>query len=80
MPSEKLSRVYSYDALGSFVLIPIGFTVSGPIAGLVGIRATFLGAATLILAATLSVLLVRDVRTLRRRDVVSRRAPDAAPA
>ena len=24
IPQEKLSRVYSYDALGSFVLIPIG--------------------------------------------------------
>ena len=25
IPPEKLSRVYSYDALGSFVLIPLGY-------------------------------------------------------
>ena len=31
IPQEKLSRVYSYDALGSFVLIPLGYAVAGPV-------------------------------------------------
>jgi MFS family permease len=68
IPQEKLSRVSSYDALGSYVLIPLGLAVAGPVAVAVGTRATILGAAALSLAATLAVLLVRDVRTIRRRD------------
>jgi hypothetical protein len=66
IPGEKLSRVYSYDALGSFVLIPGGLSAAGAIAAAVGTRATFLGATALIVAATLPVLLIRDVRTLER--------------
>jgi hypothetical protein len=64
---EKLSRVSSYDALGSFVLTPIGLAVAGPVAQAAGTRETILGAAALSLGATLAVLLSRDVRTIRRR-------------
>jgi Major Facilitator Superfamily len=64
---EKLSRVSSYDALGSFVLIPVGLAVAGPVAQAAGTRETILGAAALSLGATLAVLLSRDVRTIRRR-------------
>jgi MFS family permease len=70
IPAEKLSRVYSYDALGSFVLIPIGLAVAGPVADLLGTTETLLLAAGLNLATTLAVLTVRDVRTLHRRTVV----------
>jgi hypothetical protein len=64
---EKLSRVSSYDALGSFVLTPLGLAAAGPVAQAVGTRETILGAAALSLGATLAVLLSRDVRTIRRR-------------
>ena len=67
IPQEKLSRVYSYDALGSFVLIPFGYAVAGPVSEAVGTRATILGAAAISLTATLLVLLVRDVRTIERK-------------
>jgi MFS family permease len=67
IPEAKLSRVSSYDALGSFVLIPLGLAVAGPVAQVLGTRATILGAAAISLTATLAVLLVRDVRTLSRR-------------
>ena len=67
IPSEKLSRVSSYDALGSWVLMPVAFAVAGPIAATVGTRATFVGAACLTVTATALVLLSRDVRTLERR-------------
>ena len=67
IPPEKLSRVYSYDALGSFVFIPIGQALAGPIADVAGTRATLFGSAVLVVAATLPVLAVRDVRTLERR-------------
>jgi MFS family permease len=68
IPQEKLSRVSSYDALGSFVLIPLGLAVAGPVAQVIGTRATILAAAAISLTATLAVLLVPDVRTIIRRD------------
>ena len=67
IPQEKLSRVSSYDALGSFALIPLGLAAAGPIAQAIGTRETMLGAAAVSLTATLAVLLVRDVRTIERR-------------
>lgn len=67
IPQEKLSRVSSYDALGSFALIPLGLAAAGPIADLIGTRETFIGAAAISLVATLAVLTSRDVRTLPRR-------------
>jgi MFS family permease len=68
IPQEKLSRVSSYDALGSFVLIPLGLAVAGPVAQVIGTRATILAAATISLTATLAVLFVPEVRTISRRD------------
>jgi nicotinamide riboside transporter PnuC len=66
IPGETLSRVSSYDALGSFALIPLGFAAAGAVAAAIGTRTTFFGAAALIVAATALVLFVRDVRTLER--------------
>jgi MFS family permease len=71
IPQEMLSRVSSYDALGSFVLIPVGLAVAGPIGDAVGSRAAFIGAAVLTVGATLLVLASRDVRTLERRTLVA---------
>jgi MFS family permease len=66
IPQEKLSRISSYDALGSWVLMPIGFIVAGPIGAAVGTRTAFLGAAIFVVVATSAVLFSRDVRELRR--------------
>ena len=38
IPADKLARVYSYDAVGSFLAIPIGQVAAGPIAEQVGPR------------------------------------------
>lgn len=67
IPPEKLSRLSSYDALGSFVLIPVGLAVAGPLGAAIGLRAAFIGSAVLIVAATALVLLSGNVRTLERR-------------
>lgn len=67
IPKEKLSRMFSYDMLGSWALMPIGMAAVGPVAAAVGDRATLLGCAGLTVAATAPVLLSRDVRTLERR-------------
>ena len=66
IPADKLSRVYSYDALGSIGLVPIGYALAGPAAEAFGVRATLWGAAAIGIGVTLAVLLVRDVRTLER--------------
>jgi MFS family permease len=67
IPGEKLSRLSSYDALGSFVLTPVGLAVAGPLGAAIGLRRTFLGSAVLIVVATALVLVSGDVRTLERR-------------
>jgi MFS family permease len=68
IPDEKLSRVSSYDVLGSFALIPVGVAVMGPISGAIGVADTLMGAALVVVVATLAVISVADVRNLRRLD------------
>jgi len=67
IPQDRLSRVSSYDALGSLVLMPLGYIAAGPLGDAIGARTTFLGAAVLVVVSTALVLLSRDVRTLERR-------------
>ncbi len=52
VPHEMLGRVYSIDALGSWVLLPIGFGLAGWATDLWGAPSVFLigGSATLVLA------------------------------
>jgi MFS family permease len=64
---DKLSRVYSYDALGSFALIPVGLATAGPVAEVAGVRTALFGAAVAILLVTLAVFSLNEVRTLERR-------------
>jgi MFS family permease len=71
IPGEKLSRLSSYDALGSFVLTPVGLAVAGPLGAAIGLRTTFIGSSVLIVAATALVLLSRDVRTLERKSAAA---------
>jgi MFS family permease len=75
IPQDRLSRVYSYDALGSFALIPLGLAAAGPLAETFGTRATLIAAGLFSLGATLSVLVVREVRELRRREPIELREP-----
>jgi MFS family permease len=75
IPQDRLSRVYSYDALGSFALIPLGLALAGPLAEAVGTRATLIAAGVFSLGATLAVLGVREVRELRRREPIELREP-----
>ncbi|MEV4346546.1 MFS transporter [Actinoplanes sp. NPDC049596] len=65
VPSDKLARVYSYDMVGSFVAMPIGELLVGPISHQVGVEATLVGAGVLVIVAVLGMLSSRDVRTLR---------------
>jgi predicted MFS family arabinose efflux permease len=63
---EVLARVNSYDALGSFVFIPLGLSIAGPVADGIGLTHALWLAAAVDAGAMLCALAVRDVRQLRR--------------
>ncbi|MCA2228096.1 MFS transporter [Nonomuraea aurantiaca] len=71
VPPESLSRVSSYDALGSLMFGPIGLMLAGPAASLVGTRTALLGCAALVVLSTLAALLSPGVRQLRAPDPVA---------
>jgi MFS family permease len=67
IPSDRLSKVSSYDLLGSFAFIPIGFALGGPISSEVGVDTTVWGAAAIVIVATVAVLASHQVRTMPAR-------------
>jgi MFS family permease len=68
VPQAALSRVSSYDWVVSLAFQPIAFAIVGPMTELIGETETLLLFAALGLA-NLVVLLVPDVRNMRRLDV-----------
>ena len=36
IPADALSRVSSYDWMGSLALLPLGFAIAGPVASVIG--------------------------------------------
>lgn len=77
-----LSRVSSYDALGSFVAVPVGQLAFGALALGFGTRDVLVVAGVVYATVALATLLSRSVRQLRRADVVAEpvTTPSAAPA
>ena len=74
IPPAKLARVYSYDMVGSFIAIPVGEIVVGPVAQAAGVEMTLIGAGILVVLSVLGMLSSSDVRQLRHR------LPSKAPA
>jgi hypothetical protein len=64
---EALSRVSSYDALGSMCVAPLGLLATGPLSDAIGINPTLWLGVLLIVVPTALVLFVPEVRTLRSR-------------
>jgi MFS family permease len=77
IPPEALSRVASYDWMGSTVLRPLGLVVVGPIAAAIGVEETLLGAFVLTMVSSLSLLLVPDM--WRITDDIAPSAPAVFP-
>lgn len=65
VPAKRLSRVMSYDELGSSGVLPVGYMVGGVAVGFFGPSAALLGGVAVLLLATAVVLAVPSVRTLR---------------
>lgn len=61
-----LSRAYSYDALGSFVAMPVGQVLIGPLGEAFGYRDVLVVSGVVYLAVALAVLSCRSVRDLPR--------------
>lgn len=64
VPDEKLSRVYSFDMVGSFVARPLGLALTGPVAEAVGFERWLVVVAAVIGGSSLLALLSGDVRRL----------------
>ena len=75
VPEEMLSRAYSYDALGSFVAIPIGTLVFGPLGAAFGVDKVILVGGLGYLTIALVTLTSRSVRTLDRISTTSQPVP-----
>jgi MFS family permease len=84
VPGDKLSRVTSYDALGSFVLGPIGLLLVGPVAAAIGTGRTLFAAGVLVALGNIAALSTPSVRRLpagRHHDEPAKRAlPADEPA
>ncbi len=66
IPSHALSRVSSYDYMGSLVLLPVGYLIAGPVADATS-PGLVLGVGGAVTAAVLAAGLVpRQTRTLER--------------
>ncbi len=78
VPNELLSRVASYDALGSFIAIPIGQLMFGPLAGVFGAQDLLVVAAVLYVVIALLTLVSSSVRNLPAMDHVPE--PEPAPS
>ena len=64
VPREALSRVYSYDMVGSFVAVPLGEVLVGPAAHVFGTAPTLVACAAVIVVATAAAVSTRSVRQL----------------
>ncbi|OIJ24569.1 MFS transporter [Nocardioides luteus] len=66
IPEEKLSRVYAFDTVGSFVARPVGLALVGPVAVAVGFDTWLLVVAAVISGSALMSISFAGVRSLER--------------
>jgi MFS family permease len=64
IPNEELGRVFSFDSLGSFVLLPVGLAVTGWATQTVGPSMVFMIGGGLTVFIALLALLLPDIRNL----------------
>jgi len=67
IPPGKLSRVSSYDALGNYALTPVGTAIAGTLASAFGSPAVLTAGGALVVILPVLVLLVPEVRNMRRK-------------
>jgi MFS family permease len=75
VPERAQSRVASYDTLGSFVLMPLGFALAGPLADAIGITETLWIAVAVMWASWAAILALPSVWAIRAGPPVSSPRP-----
>jgi hypothetical protein len=68
VPEHLMSRLSSFDWLGSVALNPLGYALVGPLAGVLGVAETLYLAASVNAAVSIVVALSPSIRELRARD------------
>lgn len=64
IPAEKLARVYAWDAMGSFIAIPVGELAAGPLAMRFGSETVLTASALVVILACIGAGLVPAIRRL----------------
>ena len=72
-----LSRVSSWDYVGSLALYPVGLAMAGPVAGAIGVSTTLYGAAGLFGVLLCAVLAIPAVRNFRGEETAVATGLDA---
>jgi hypothetical protein len=65
IPERAQSRVSSYDALGSFVLMPLGMAFVGPVSAVIGVDETIWLSVAIFVVATSVIAAMPSVRAIR---------------
>ena len=76
VPASMLGRVSSVDWLVSIGLLPLSFALTAPVAGLVGVRATLIGAAAIGGLVTLGALFLPGMRAIEGHAAGGHAGPD----
>ncbi|WP_305782328.1 MFS transporter [Symbioplanes lichenis] len=77
VPHSVLARVVSWEILGSYLALPVGNALAGPLARSIGIDTSLMAAAAVMFGAALVPLTVRGTRELTRPQ--PRSAPPPSP-
>jgi len=65
VPRDTLSRILSFDAMGSMLLRPVGLAIAGPISTWIGIPRAMELAAGITVVMVVAMLSVPEVRNMR---------------
>jgi MFS family permease len=76
VPADEISRVTSWDAIGSYALQPVGLALVGPIAAAIGVSTTLYAAGGIFLVITIGVIAMPSVWNF---DGGTSQAPQLAP-
>jgi MFS family permease len=80
VPGRLLGRVSSLDWLLSIGLLPLSFALTAPVAALIGVRATLVGAAFIGAAVTLGAYFLPGMTDIERAGAGERDVPLGSPA
>jgi MFS family permease len=78
VPQASLGRVASWDTLASFIAMPVGNALAGPLSEAFGVNRVLVVCALVLAAAAVSQLLIPAVRDLTRHESPAATVPVAA--